>query len=849
MAAEQPPRIYFWDGELPTLKVVGILDGDPQFMRLGGAGLPPQARARSWKHGAGRSDWWTAVSLGESGPEFCGLSDDRLTRVWAGRWNGPLNGGESWFGAAYDLARLGGDTLEKIELGDSLNGPQIVALCGNREGGIWFGSEEDGLHFLQEKLVRTFSTEDGLSGNDVRSVCAGPDGAIWVTTDRGLDRVQEGIVSHRGDAVGNMRSVGVDQSGGLWFSRGQFGTMALRRDWLEKLGHWVLLGLNWQDPNTIRFGRDGKVWVTCERGLTWVRPELLVQTNGNWVADPKHAGSVFGRYAVGKELPNIVPLGLVEDRDGSMWMGSLDKGGLFHLKEGRFERFDEKDGLPGQHWTPVLVDPAGALWVTAEGGLARRKEGRFQAVTPKEGLPKDWLLDMTEDDLGNFWISGKRGIHRVSKAELDEVLLGRTNSIRALSLGSREGMRTTECSSKHFPGIAKTPDGQIWVPTRDGLVRFDPRRVRLNTQPLEAFVDQLLAGKKREWNINTTGRAQTHELAPGAGERVEVHFTAISLAAADRIQFRYWLEGYDSDWSVPTDLRLAFYTNLRPGSYRFHVKAANSHGIWSDDEGILDFRILPYFWQTRSFYCGLASLALGLVAAFHLYRLNLQKRGQQMQMRQMLLDEKTRIAADMHDQLGATLTQIVILGEVAKSQAQRGVETYPLLDRISQAARDVTTGMSELVWATNPRNDTLENMAAYLREMAAGQLQDSGMTARLDFPASVPDAYVSATIRRNLVLILKEALHNAIKHSAASEVEVILALGGGELGLTVKDNGRGFSSDERTDRGNGLRNMQKRVADIGGVFRVESQAGHGTAIKVVVPLRSAGILPREEGNP
>jgi len=203
---------------------------------------------------------------------------------------------------------------------------------------------------------------------------------------------------------------------------------------------------------------------------------------------------------------------------------------------------------------------------------------------------------------------------------------------------------------------------------------------------------------------------------------------------------------------------------------------------------------------------------------------------------QALTSEKARIAADMHDELGAALTQIAILGEVAKNQAPSESQSRSTVDRMSQSARDATARMSELVWATNPRNDTLDNLVAYLREHAAAQFENTAVQVHLKFPASSPERHVSAMFRRNLLLVLKESLTNIVKHAKASEVTVQLEVALPDLMLRIHDNGRGFDPPQRSGAGNGLGNMQKRVHDIGGKLHLTSASGQGTQIEITLPL-------------
>ncbi len=779
---------------------------------------------------------WRASTAGA--PAFYWLWHPGSSRPWTARWSGPAALDGTWLGVLDDLARVREGRLEKIEIPGYSANPEISCLSANREGGVWFGTEEDGLHLLRERLIHVDTTEDGLPANDVRSVCAAPDGGVWAATSAGLSGWRDGHwASH---LVGSLRTVAIGPDGQPWFGAALWGDGALQR--LTSRREFIVLGLDWQDPNSLRFARDGKLWVACERGVTWLNPRNFVRVNEvGWVPDPESTESTFGRFEAGKELPNIWPLGLVEDRDGSIWFGSLANG-LFRVSQGEVKGFTVKDGLPANRCVPVHLDDAGALWTVTEFGLTRRRDGQFQTVTATNGLPSDVFFDLIEDDRGNFWISGKRGIHRVQRQDLDAFLDGRLSRVQSLTLGLRDGLLTPECSSLHYPTMAKTPDGHIWVATRNGLARFDPRRVSLDTKPLPAVIERLIVNRRELPQPNriranaAAARDSRLRLPPGSGQQLEFHYTAISLVGADRLKFRHRLEGYDAEWCAETDLRLAFYTNLRPGPYRFQVTAANAHGIWSSVPTSLEFEIQPFFWQTLLFRFS-AVLALVLAAlGLHAHRLRTLRRLHSVRQEQALAAEKERIAADMHDELGAALTQITILGEVAKSQSTLPPQTRSTLDRISSSARDVTARMSELVWVTNPRNDKLDNLVAFLREHAAAQLEDTPVVPHLEFPATVPDHRVSASFRRNLLLVVKEALNNVIKHSQASEVHVQLHLADGRLHLRIEDNGQGLAGPRRPG-GNGLGNMERRIRDLGGEFTLESQPEKGVRIRCTLPLK------------
>jgi len=311
----------------------------------------------------------------------------------------------------------------------------------------------------------------------------------------------------------------------------------------------------------------------------------------------------------------------------------------------------------------------------------------------------------------------------------------------------------------------------------------------------------------------------------------------VSLAAADRVRFRYRLDGYDRDWSAETNLRLAFYTHLRPGHYQFRVKAANSHGIWNDQEARLPFVIAPYLWERPVSWVALALLIAIVAGALHRHRLGVLRRLEELKHGEALASERERIAADMHDQLGSALTQITMYGEAAKGQLEDKPRSVHSLDRITQIAREVAADISDLVWAIQPRHDLLEDLAAYAREHAAQQLDGAGIQARLSFPTALPKFHVSATLRRNLLLVVKEALHNIVKHSGATEAALQLDVAAAWLVLRIQDNGRGFEEVTPVTRGNGLRNMRRRVQELDGQFDLQTTPGQGTRIEVRVPLQ------------
>ena len=282
-------------------------------------------------------------------------------------------------------------------------------------------------------------------------------------------------------------------------------------------------------------------------------------------------------------------------------------------------------------------------------------------------------------------------------------------------------------------------------------------------------------------------------------------------------------------------MRLGYYTNPRPGAYEFQVKASNAHGLWNDEATSLEVIIAPHFWQTRLFQWTTGFVLLTVGVLLHRQRVSVLQHLQTLKHQQQLANERTRIAADMHDDLGATLTQIAILSEVPKAEPSH-LQTRSALDRISQSVRDVTARMNDLVWITNPRNDSLANLAVYLREQAARQLENSPVRSLLRFQERLPECHVSATFRRNVLLTVKEILNNSLKHAGATEIQIELGVQAGQVEIRFSDNGCGFDPGARSIAGNGLANLRRRIQDLGGTLELESSPGAGTRVKFRVPL-------------
>jgi signal transduction histidine kinase len=341
------------------------------------------------------------------------------------------------------------------------------------------------------------------------------------------------------------------------------------------------------------------------------------------------------------------------------------------------------------------------------------------------------------------------------------------------------------------------------------------------------------------------------QIGPGK-QSFEIRFTGLSFAAPEKVLFKYKLDGLERAWVDAGTKRFAQYSYLPPGDYAFHVMACNNDEVWNENGAALAFTVLPWFWQTWLFRLAAVATGAGLVGGSALWigRRRVRARLAQLERQQAVERERARIARDIHDDLGASLTRITLLSQTVRAELEGQQQAAADLDQIYGTARELTRAMDEIVWAVNPRHDSLDSLVTYLGRFAQNFLSAAGLRCRLDVPLHLPAWPLTAEIRHNAFLAFKEALHNAVKHARASEVRISLELSSEGFVLIVGDNGCGFELNgfkdgtalsERITRlggGNGLVNMRKRLEEIGGRCDWDTAPGEGTRVKLVIAVKT-----------
>jgi len=688
-------------------------------------------------------------------------------------------------------------------------------MCAHedREGNLWIGTVFGGLKRMQPRRIFAYSTADGLAHNNVWSICESSRGGLWVGTDGGVSFWKEGKFANpplqKSLRESVVKSVFEDRSGNLWIGTINSG---LRRFRGGKLTTYTEKdGLTHPQINAIYQDKAGAIWVGTLRGLNRLQDGVITTYS---TQDGLSAGDVRVLH---------------EDRAGVLWIGTYG-GGVNQLQNGRFSQITKREGLSDDFAWCIHEDPEGTIWIGTEDGLNRLKNGRVSSFTMKHGLFDNVVNDLLEDNQGNLWISCNRGIYRVSKVQLDAVAEGRRETVEYVSYGISDGMLTSETNGEIQPAACKTHDGRLWFPTTDGVVVIDPDKITLNDLPPPVVIEEILMD-----GLPLNGKQMTR-LGPGHGDVLEIHYTANSLVAPEKVQFKYCLDGCDAKWVEAGTRRVAYYTKLGPGEYTFRVIACNNHGIWNNTGAHFGFYLAPHFYQTWPFFviCGLAVLLSGY--GLHWLRLRVVRKIERLEKLHALEQERARIASEMHDDLGASLTQIALLSELAHRELPRADRASQHIRKILDTTREVFRAMDEIVWAINPKHDTLSSLVGYLSNYSQDFLRPADIRCRLDVPTHLPPFPLTTEQRHNLFLTVKEALNNVAKHAAADEVWFRVELHSTHCTIAIEDNGRGFPVGTAPSGRNGLSNMKDRLASIGGELKVSSRAGGGTKLEMRVCL-------------
>jgi signal transduction histidine kinase/ligand-binding sensor domain-containing protein len=798
-------------------------------------------------------------------------------------WFGVFNGGIKRVSRATKQL-LGAYTHNPTDA-TSLPSNMVTALYRDRTGCVWAGTGESGIAKLTlsriTTLTQNFLDTTNLPSSIVQAVCEDSSGTLWVGTRKGLCCIERGT----GKTTTYQRQHPVQPK-----HINDIVALALEHSathpWRNK--HlWVAswgMGVQLFDiaerrfslpPQPVQVAASNFPITGWSNTILQIAPDSLMFNNWGthfWTLDLSHPEAIntfisrdeaFSnfRYKQGMKLYTEIVAGLnhiiIKDREGTLWAGgegggALDACGLFRKKKGENWKLiatamrGDSTLLPSYIIHAIYESTRGDLWLGTADGLCRfdRKTLRIRRFV----LPNNVVLAIQEDAHGNLWCGTAKGIVQFDPAR--EVVVRVLRPVDGLP----------SWSFNRGASMKSRLTGELFFGTNESLCWFHPDSLQTPLlKPLVAFTKCAIT---REDGTDSTLAvlAGTAHFADGAIELshrdkgFSFEMAALDFKSPADNEYAYKLDGFDKDWNSTGTRRFANYTSLPDGVYTLRIKAANADGVWNEAATTLRIRVKPPFWRTWWFIA--LSLVMGISSVVGTTRFIAQRTfkrdlalaterleaaqaldTERLQREIALEKERGRISQDLHDEVGPSITKILMLSNFAASASTH--ESPPMLDKganLADTAQEVIKAMAGVIWLTKPENDTLESLISYLREHTTDYLATAQIGCRVDIPDTIPERTITGIVRRNVFLTAKEALNNIAKHAHASEVQLGVAVTPSTLHIRICDNGRGFAPDDTRRFGNGLRNMQRRMEECGGSCCLESSVDAGTEIVLEVAL-------------
>lgn len=736
-----------------------------------------------------------------------------------------LSAGELWVGTTSGLYRWRNERWSELTPRDGFYPLEVQSIERDADRNILAGTS-GGLLRLRPRVVQVHDSGLGLLKHTFTAVLPDPAVGLRVGVAGG------GLLQGKPGAFRPTAQVPVSRTavisallksrdGALWIgTQGDYlwRCVAGRADCIAEPSREENSAVN---INALLEDRQGRIWAGTGNGVMIYNP---VKGQLEPLQGEKLSGAVHA---------------LLEEREGAVWVGLQGEGLARIALDGSLAMFRMEQGLPANTVLALCEDADGILWAGTSGGLARWDGAEWTAIAERQGLPEGPISQLLEDG-DSLWMGTRYGIAVLARTNLAEVASGQTAAVAPQLFGKNEGMRDEQCSSGFGNLAARDASGKLWFSTVDGLVMIDPKRgIEKGTGGRRAYVEEVKAGERVLRSLRD-GLAHTSfsvSVPAGAGP-LSIRYSAPAFSAPEQVQFKRMLEGYDQTWSAPVSMRTVTYPRLPPGTYGFRLMAGRG-GSWTVSPQTVTIEVKPLLWQRRGFWIvtGILALALAGLWARALEKRRSRRQLVKLEQAQALERERSRIARDLHDDLGASLTEIGLLSAVAQRPSVSPERARDYLEDITNKVRGLVETLDEIVWAVNPLNDTVTSLGDYFCEYAQRILQLTPIRCRFDLASDLPDFPLDPDRRHNLFLAFNEALNNVIRHSGAKEVLIRIAAEKGHLLVVVSDDGCGFDQPpSATLKGEGLRSMRHRLEQIGGTFSLTSQAGQGTTIQFAIPV-------------
>jgi signal transduction histidine kinase/ligand-binding sensor domain-containing protein len=770
------------------------------------------------------------------GSHVSGLPDQKVNALLPG------TGPELWVGTDSGLVRWDGGAITRQGVPAALARGPILALARDRDSNLWI-STPAGIARLASNAVASQGTAGSVPGT-VRAIFEDREGGLWFGGTKGLMQFRDTPFLSYTDVAGDGGSIYIDSSGRTWIGPSSGGLI-----WIRGAEHHSIAGFGLgRDEIYSIAGGPGELWVTRKRGgVTQLR---------------EGAGVLHARtYTTADGLPPGIVSAIHRARDGTVWAGSLN-GDVSRIQDGRITTFTSANGLNADSVNTIEETPEGAIWVGTAGALAAFRNGKWQRYSGEDGLPPGgvnalavdgdgvlWIgssaglfywsgtriesaynvpdslrgeiFGLAADHAGELWAATNRSVVRIARASL----LGQSKTpAEVREFGTADGLPSTRGIRRDHSVVADS-SGRIWFSLQGGLCVVNPSRPAVLAPALIQVESVAVDGRPLG-----TGPAAHY---PSNRQRVVFNFVGLSLAVPGRVRYRYLLEGYDHNWSEPTESREAAYTNLPPASYTFRVIASNSEGLWNGPTASVQFEVEPRLWETWWFRV----TALGLLAAalFAGIRYRIVRVHAAIKVRfEERLAERTRIGRELHDTLLQSFQGLMLHLQAVDDLLPAGKAKEQLersLERADQAIAEGRSAVYDLRTSPSITNDIAEAVRAVGEELAT---EDS---AAFHLVVEGPPRDLHPIIRDELYRIAREALRNAFRHAGAHHIETEITYGERVFGLRIRDDGAGIPGailGEGKPGHYGLRGMRERAKQLGAKLDIWSGPNAGTEIELSI---------------
>ncbi len=738
------------------------------------------------------------------------LFSDRSGRLWIGAEGAGLHAFEP-------------DGVSTFNMDNGLPSNHVLTLFEDREGNLWAGTDGGGLVRIRERRFKRVGPVEPLLNVPINSVVEDLTHDVWMATaGNGLIH-WDGYRFHqvKGFEVTDIRSLIVDPSGIGWIGGEGIGVWKITpdgEDRIARFGHEILAGVEGENVRCLHRDRRGHLWVGMDDGLA-VFKEGQRHLLTAWLGMENE-----GVTSIAEDGPNV-------------WVGTTR--GLFLIEPDRQRR------LFDQPVFCLFVGPKEDVWAGLSRGVCRFHQGKTTVLASGSGFPDITIKSLLADAKGDLWAGTERGVFRCAYDDLVRLAEGQIDRVPSVLYDEEDGLTSLECSG-YQPGSFISELGTLYVPTRRGLFRTEPEMEAEDATIPEPRIEEVWIDDTKSWDLAADASGPHAVTAPPGPRRISVGYTGIHLRAPEKVRFRYRLRGFREEWTEAGGRRMAEFQGLDPGRYELEIAAATHRGDWSERPARFSILVQPHVWQTWWFKALLALLLLGLGALLTQRVAMIRLRRQQFELEkvQAIARERTRIAEDMHDDLGARLTRIALIGEMAQSGAEE-----ERIREMTGSAREAAASMDELVWAVNPKNDSLSRLASYLSGYVLEFCDTLAMPCQVDVPPILPEREVTGKLRHHLFLLVKELLNNVAKHASAKMVRFSLEMVDAELWMRLEDDGRGFDPKAKRGAGNGLEHLHSRLREFQGEATIRSADGGGTSVEIRVPLpHDDNSEPRHPGQ-